>query len=134
SNVQYGKGQVERLFDTVKTGRNIGIVLIAGLLFTAMFLISNTIKITIYARSTEIEIMKLVGATNWFIRWPFLLEGLYVTRIKPIGIIDPNTPRNNPSNKNGQRINQFVSNVQYGKGQVERLFDTVKTGRNIGIV
>ena len=74
SNVQYGKGQVERLFDTVKTGRNIGIVLIAGLLFTAMFLISNTIKITIYARSTEIEIMKLVGATNWFIRWPFLLE------------------------------------------------------------
>ena len=77
SNVQYGKGQVEKLFDTVKTGRNIGIALIAGLLFTAMFLISNTIKITIYARSTEIEIMKLVGATNWFIRWPFLLEGLF---------------------------------------------------------
>ena len=43
-----------------------------------MFLISNTIKITIYARSTEIEIMKLVGATNWFIRWPFLLEGLFL--------------------------------------------------------
>ncbi len=78
SNVQYGKGQVERLFDTVKTGRNIGIALIAGLLFTAMFLISNTIKITIYARSTEIEIMKLVGATNWFIRLPFLLEGLFL--------------------------------------------------------
>ena len=78
SLVQYGKGQVEKLFDTVQTGRNIGIVLIAGLLFTAMFLISNTIKITIYARSTEIEIMKLVGATNWFIRWPFLLEGLFL--------------------------------------------------------
>ena len=90
SNVQYGKGQVERLFDTVKTGRNIGIVLIAGLLFTAMFLISNTIKITIYARSTEIEIMKLVGATNWFIRWPFLLEGLFLGvlgSIIPIGLI-----------------------------------------------
>jgi cell division transport system permease protein len=43
-----------------------------------MFLISNTIKITIYARRTEIEIMKLVGATNWFIRWPFLLEGLFL--------------------------------------------------------
>jgi cell division transport system permease protein len=78
SNVQYGKGQVEKLFNTVKVGRNIGIVLIAGLLFTAMFLISNTIKITIYARRTEIEIMKLVGATNWFIRWPFLLEGLFL--------------------------------------------------------
>jgi cell division transport system permease protein len=78
SNVQYGKGQIEKLFSTVKIGRNIGIVLIAGLLFTAMFLISNTIKITIYARRTEIEIMKLVGATNWFIRWPFLLEGLFL--------------------------------------------------------
>ncbi|MFX3624784.1 MAG: permease-like cell division protein FtsX [Ectobacillus sp.] len=78
SSVQYGKGQVEKLFSTVKVGRNIGIVLIAGLLFTAMFLISNTIKITIYARRTEIEIMKLVGATNWFIRWPFLLEGLFL--------------------------------------------------------
>ncbi|MGG2063537.1 MULTISPECIES: permease-like cell division protein FtsX [unclassified Bacillus (in: firmicutes)] len=78
NKVQYGQGEVEKLFDTVKAGRNIGIVLIAGLLFTAMFLISNTIKITIYARSTEIEIMKLVGATNWFIRWPFLLEGLFL--------------------------------------------------------
>jgi len=78
NQVQYGQGEVEKLFDTVKAGRNIGIVLIAGLLFTAMFLISNTIKITIYARSTEIEIMKLVGATNWFIRWPFLLEGLFL--------------------------------------------------------
>ncbi|WP_242216746.1 permease-like cell division protein FtsX [Bacillus cereus group sp. BfR-BA-01380] len=78
NKVQYGQGEVEKLFDTVKAGRNIGIILIAGLLFTAMFLISNTIKITIYARSTEIEIMKLVGATNWFIRWPFLLEGLFL--------------------------------------------------------
>ncbi|MDF4187371.1 FtsX-like permease family protein, partial [Ligilactobacillus salivarius] len=56
--------------------RNIGIALIIGLVFTAMFLISNTIKITIFARRKEIEIMKLVGATNWFIRWPFFLEGL----------------------------------------------------------
>jgi cell division transport system permease protein len=78
SKVQYGKGEIEKLFSTVKVGRNIGIVLIAGLLFTAMFLISNTIKITIYARRTEIQIMKLVGATNWFIRWPFLLEGLFL--------------------------------------------------------
>ena len=90
SMVQYGKGQVEKLFSTVKIGRNIGVVLIAGLLFTAMFLISNTIKITIYARRTEIEIMKLVGATNWFIRWPFLLEGLFlgvIGSILPIALI-----------------------------------------------
>lgn len=72
--VTYGKEEVSRLFKIVGVSRNIGIALIIGLLFTAMFLISNTIKITIFARRKEIEIMKLVGATNWFIRWPFFLE------------------------------------------------------------
>jgi cell division transport system permease protein len=48
------------------------------LVVMAMFLISNTIKITIFSRRREIEIMKLVGATNWFIRWPFLTEGIII--------------------------------------------------------
>lgn len=74
--VTYGKEEVSRLFNVVGVARNVGIALIVGLLFTAMFLISNTIKITIFARRKEIEIMKLVGATNWFIRWPFFIEGL----------------------------------------------------------
>src|SRR5699024_9277437 len=56
--------------------RTIGLVLIIGLVFTAIFLISNTIKLTIMARSTEIGIMKLVVATNWIIRWPFFIEGM----------------------------------------------------------
>lgn len=77
-SVKYGQGYVEQLFNVVKVSRNIGIVLIIGLLFTAMFLISNTIKITIVARRREIEIMSLVGATNSFIRWPFFLEGLWL--------------------------------------------------------
>ena len=76
SKVKYGQDSVEKIFDVTNTGRIVGIVLIIGLLFTAMFLISNTIKITIFARRREIEIMKLVGATNGFIRWPFFLEGL----------------------------------------------------------
>ncbi|RFU63926.1 permease-like cell division protein FtsX [Peribacillus glennii] len=76
--VKYGQGYVEKLFDVVNVARNVGIVLILGLLFTAMFLISNTIKITIFARRNEIEIMRLVGATNNFIRWPFFLEGLWL--------------------------------------------------------
>lgn len=76
--VNYGQGQVEKLFSTLRVARNIGFVLIIGLLFTAMFLISNTIKITIFARRREIEIMRLVGATNGFIRWPFFLEGLWL--------------------------------------------------------
>ncbi len=74
----YGEKKVEKLFNFIHTSRNVGLVLIIGLLFTAMFLISNTIKMTIFARRKEIEIMKLVGATNWFIRWPFLLEGLWL--------------------------------------------------------
>jgi cell division transport system permease protein len=78
SKVKYGQGQVEKLFKFIKASRNVGVVLIIGLLFTAVFLISNTIKITIVARRREIKIMRLVGATNWFIRWPFFLEGLWL--------------------------------------------------------
>jgi len=78
AKVKYGQGSVERLFKVTSVSRNVGIVLIIGLLFTAMFLISNTIKITIVARRREVEIMKLVGATNWFIRWPFFLEGMWL--------------------------------------------------------
>ena len=77
-SVNYGQAQVEKLFKIIEVGRNFGIVLIIGLFLTAIFLISNTIRITIVARQREIEIMRLVGATNWFIRWPLLLEGLWL--------------------------------------------------------
>ncbi len=90
SKVKYGKGQIEKLFAATTTIRNVGLALIVGLLFTAMFLISNTIKITIFARRREIEIMRLVGATNGFIRWPFFLEGLWLGvlgSIVPIAIV-----------------------------------------------
>lgn len=76
--VKYGEGKIEKLFSFLNTGRNVGLVLILALLFTAMFLISNTIRITIVARRRDIEIMKLVGATNWFIRIPFILEGMWL--------------------------------------------------------
>jgi cell division transport system permease protein len=73
--VDYGKGTVETLFKITRMVRNVGLVLVAGLAFTAMFLIANTIKLTILARRKEISIMKLVGATNSFIRGPFFVEG-----------------------------------------------------------
>lgn len=75
-SVDYGQGTVETLFIITNWVQKIGIIFIIGLAFTAMYLISNTIKITINARKTEIEIMKLVGATNGFIKWPFFIEGL----------------------------------------------------------
>lgn len=73
--VNYGKGTVEKLFKVTRMIRNIGFVFVAGLGIMAMFLISNTIRVTILARRREISIMKLVGATNYFIRWPFFIEG-----------------------------------------------------------
>ena len=78
SDVNYGGADADKLFQMTSTIRNIGGIIIGALLFTAVFLISNTIRITIFSRSTEIEIMKLVGATNWFIRWPFLIEGALI--------------------------------------------------------
>lgn len=74
--VNYGQDYVDKLFQFNKYARYIGLALIVGLVLTAIFLISNTIKLTIMARSTEIGIMKLVGATNGFIRWPFFIEGM----------------------------------------------------------
>ncbi len=73
--VQYGEGYVEKMFAVTNMIRYVGIGLVIGLAFTAMFLISNTIKLTIISRRREISIMKLVGATNPFIRWPFFVEG-----------------------------------------------------------
>ncbi|MGJ9457612.1 permease-like cell division protein FtsX [Oceanobacillus sp. CF4.6] len=74
--VNFGQDVVDKLFQFNNYARIIGLVLVIALVFTAIFLISNTIKITIMARSTEIGIQKLVGATNGFIRWPFFIEGL----------------------------------------------------------
>lgn len=73
--VDYGKNTVETLFRITDIIEKVILVLVAGLAVTSMFLISNTIKLTIVARRREIGIMKLVGATNAFIRWPFFVEG-----------------------------------------------------------
>ncbi|WP_055106015.1 permease-like cell division protein FtsX [Paenibacillus ihumii] len=76
--VRYGQGTTEKLFKITRAVRNIGFAFVAGLGLVAMFLISNTIRVTILARRREIGIMKLVGATNMFIRWPFFVEGALI--------------------------------------------------------
>ena len=53
--------------------------LLAGLLVIAsVLLIANTIRLSLFARRREVEVMRLVGATDWFIRWPFVIEGMIV--------------------------------------------------------
>ncbi|SFI64143.1 permease-like cell division protein FtsX [Thermoflavimicrobium dichotomicum] len=77
-HVDYGEGVTDRLLRLSSVMRNIVLFFSLGLALLASFLISNTIKLTIIARRREIEIMRLVGASNWFIRWPFFFEGAFI--------------------------------------------------------
>lgn len=72
----YGQEIIEQLLNITRVIRWGGMALIVLLTVATLFIISNTIRLTVFARRKEIGIMKYVGATNWFIRWPFLLEGL----------------------------------------------------------
>ena len=71
----------ETISALVKIARGIKIgsyIVIIALIIVSVFIISNTIKLTVYARRKEISIMKYVGATNSFIRWPFIVEGIII--------------------------------------------------------
>jgi cell division transport system permease protein len=74
--VVYGQTVVQRLLQLGDVMRRVGIAVIVAFLFVAGIIISNTIRLTVYARRREIAIMQLVGATNTYIRMPFICEGL----------------------------------------------------------
>lgn len=73
---RFGQDVVEHLFYLTKILRFGGVALVIFLAMGTLFIISNTIRLTVFARRKEVVIMKYVGATDWFIRWPFLLEGM----------------------------------------------------------
>ncbi|MGI1690694.1 permease-like cell division protein FtsX [Thermoanaerobacter uzonensis] len=74
--VSYGQDVVEKLLGIIKIIRVVGLSIILILFVISIVIISNTIKLGVYARRKEISIMKYIGATDWFIRWPFLIEGI----------------------------------------------------------
>ena len=76
SQVKYGEGMVEELVKIFDTIKKIMVVIVIGLVIVTAFLISNTIKITINNRKRQIEIMRLVGASNSYIKMPFFFEGI----------------------------------------------------------
>ena len=76
--VRFGEEISDKLFRFTASARNFMLIFIVLLGIVAILLISNTIRLSIFARKREVEIMKLVGATNWFIRWPFVIEGVTV--------------------------------------------------------
>jgi len=104
--VEYGKGVTEKLLIFTSIFRKAGLIILGFLVFSSILIISNIIKITVYTRKNEIEIMSLAGATAWFIRWPFIIAGflqgfisaifavsiLYKTYFFTIDIIGKNIP------------------------------------------
>lgn len=78
SNVQYSEDVVNNMIPLFNVVEKVTIVIIIGLIVVTVFLICNTIKLTIFARKNEIEIMRLVGTSNFTIKLPFVIEGLFL--------------------------------------------------------
>lgn len=74
----YGGDSTNDMIKTLDMVRTGGSIFIVGLVVVAIFMIANTIKITITSRQTEVSIMRMVGASNWYIRIPFMLEGMLI--------------------------------------------------------
>lgn len=75
-DVRYGEDIAKNLISLNHAVRAAGFIIVLSLIAATVFIVSNTIRITVYARRREISIMQLVGAENWFIRWPFVIEGI----------------------------------------------------------
>jgi len=74
--IRWGKGVAKRILAIARAIQVISAIIVVVLLAASTILIANTIRLSIFARRREIEVMKLVGATNWFVRGPFMLEGI----------------------------------------------------------
>jgi cell division transport system permease protein len=76
--VKNREDETSKILSATKTIKILLASLVGLLILASILLVANTIRLSVFARRREVEIMKLVGATNWFIRWPFVIEGLIV--------------------------------------------------------
>ena len=76
SSVKYGEGMVDNLISAFEAAQNVSYGVVIALILVTVFLIINTIKLTIFSRKREISIMRLVGASNFTIKTPFIIEGM----------------------------------------------------------
>lgn len=77
-DIQYYQETVEKLTEVTDFLQMAALVIMGFLVVVSVVVVSNTVKLTVFARAKEIEIMKYIGATNWFIRGPFLAEGILI--------------------------------------------------------
>jgi cell division transport system permease protein len=77
-DVSYYKDTVDKLLKFTHGLQTAAIIIMTFLIIVSIVVVSNTIKLTVFNRAEEISIMKYVGATNWFIRGPFLMEGIFI--------------------------------------------------------
>lgn len=112
--VKYGEGMIEQLIVVFDVVRKVCIGMVAALILVTAFLISNTIKITIVARKREIDIMRLVGASNINIKIPFIFEGLFLGALGSIIPIIATAIGYNSLYKhfNGQLFSPFIQLVK----------------------
>jgi cell division transport system permease protein len=76
--VRNREGETDKILSATGLVKALAAGLAALLVFASIALVANTIRLSVFARRREVEVMKLVGATNWFIRWPFVIEGVIV--------------------------------------------------------
>lgn len=76
SSVDFGRDVAKKMMALNQVVRGVGLVILTLLFASTLLIVSNTIRLTVFARRKEIDIMQLVGAADWFIRWPFILEGV----------------------------------------------------------
>ena len=76
SSIKYGEGMVDNLIEAFEAAQNVSYGMVIALILVTVFLIINTIKLTIFSRKREISIMRLVGASNFTIKTPFIIEGM----------------------------------------------------------